>query len=256
MDDEENEEYRNAAEPEMATAFTLVQQGAEFLLKSKIAEVSPWLLIRGEPKEWPKPKGGEDLSFSAFRTLDAHDLIRVCNTLLPSPIPDEFVTSFNKNRDTRNTIMHSVAVIETSAQDIIQYVLLVSEILIGPKKWPEKRRLFLLRDRELLFSDDGKDYVMATECHFLASVLPPSDLKRHFGYNPRNRSYFCPTCRHSQNIMPLEECRIAQIHPPRTRSNQIFCFACGDTTPVVRRTCEHCEGNVFWEDECLTCGNS
>ena len=44
------EDYWKATQQELATAVALAQQGTEFLLKGKIAHVSPFLLITGDPR--------------------------------------------------------------------------------------------------------------------------------------------------------------------------------------------------------------
>src|SRR4051812_18248918 len=51
---EEVQRYWQAAQQELATAVALAQQGTEFLLKGKIAAVSPFLLVSGDPGEWPR----------------------------------------------------------------------------------------------------------------------------------------------------------------------------------------------------------
>jgi hypothetical protein len=51
---EQARQYWKAADRQVSNAIVLVQQAIEFLLKAKIAAVSPYLLIAGDPREWPK----------------------------------------------------------------------------------------------------------------------------------------------------------------------------------------------------------
>jgi hypothetical protein len=48
--------YWMSAQKPLATALVLACQGVEMLLKSKICEVSPFLLIAGDPRGWPAKK--------------------------------------------------------------------------------------------------------------------------------------------------------------------------------------------------------
>jgi len=50
-------------------------------LKAKLVAISPFLLIAGNPSEWPKVLDETGVSFSDFRAIDAQDLIKVYNTV-------------------------------------------------------------------------------------------------------------------------------------------------------------------------------
>ena len=50
--------YWNAKRLLLNNAVSLLQQSLEIALKAKIAEVSPFLLIAGDPRSWPKAKDG------------------------------------------------------------------------------------------------------------------------------------------------------------------------------------------------------
>ena len=68
-------------------AFSLLQQSLEIALKAKIAEVSPFLLMAGDPRSWPKPKDGVNtIDFSNFRTIDAVQLCGAVNTVSATPL--------------------------------------------------------------------------------------------------------------------------------------------------------------------------
>ena len=56
--------FWGAAERELATALSLIAQGAEFLLKSAICEASPWLLLTRNPNDWPRGCATGDVKFS------------------------------------------------------------------------------------------------------------------------------------------------------------------------------------------------
>ena len=56
-DCDEIESYWKSAQRTLSNALTLVQQGIEFLLKGRIVNVSPFLLISGEPRTSKKHLG-------------------------------------------------------------------------------------------------------------------------------------------------------------------------------------------------------
>ena len=73
----ESKRYWASAKQTLVSATALVQQAVEFYIKGRIVDVSPYLLIPGNPQSWPKGCNKSDIEFSAFRTLDAQDLIKV-----------------------------------------------------------------------------------------------------------------------------------------------------------------------------------
>lgn len=101
-------QYWEAAQRPLATAISLLQQGVEFLIKARIAEVSPFLLFEGSPRDWPRGCNQADTSYSAFKTIDAQDLIRAHDTVCSSRFTDDFVNTYEHLRRRRNTIMHTV----------------------------------------------------------------------------------------------------------------------------------------------------
>ncbi len=56
-----------SSKQKLSTSLAVAQQGIEFVLKGKIAEVSPFLLIAGGPNEWPKKCDKNDTNFADFR---------------------------------------------------------------------------------------------------------------------------------------------------------------------------------------------
>ena len=124
------DQYWAAAQRPLATAVTLVQQGLEFLLKGRIAEVSPFFLISRSPAEWPKGCTSSDTRFADFKTIDAQDLVRVHDTVASAKLSEEIVKKFEFLRRQRNTIMHTVdREVRFTAFDIFRDVLVVSHEL-------------------------------------------------------------------------------------------------------------------------------
>jgi hypothetical protein len=61
---------------QLNNSVALLQQSVELFLKARIAEVSPFLLIAGQPQSWPTVGSNGNRSFHDFRTLDATQLIK------------------------------------------------------------------------------------------------------------------------------------------------------------------------------------
>ncbi|WP_050028231.1 hypothetical protein [Verrucomicrobium sp. BvORR034] len=257
LEPEMAEEFWDAAERELATALTLVMQGAEFLLKAKICSVSPWLLVASSPSDWPRRCDKEDTDYSEFRTIDAHDLIKVHDTFLSSRLPEEFVEVFSNLRRERNSIMHSVCSdLEVNAKSLIERILVLSEHLVGPQAWAAARREYIYRDKISAIDLEHVDFRVAEEFVLLIELLGAASLKRFFGYNKKQRVYGCPTCSRAYAEFGLE-CKTAQLRPNTAGSTTLFCFICGNEVTVERRDCNQgeCKGNVYDPDDnqCLTC---
>ena len=73
--EDDDASYWSFAGRHLATGLALAHQGAEFLLKGRIASVSPYLLIGSSPRDWPRNCSKVDTPFAEFRTIDAQDLV-------------------------------------------------------------------------------------------------------------------------------------------------------------------------------------
>lgn len=252
------EEYVDFAEREIDVAVSLAAQGAEFLLKSKIAEVSPWLLISREPRDWPKGCDKNDISFSEFRTIDAQDLVKVHNTFCQTKLDEEFATQLKKIREARNSIVHTVATSsDLGVVEILEQILLISEFLIGPRQWISRRRAFLDSDRHSSMMPDIDEYRLVREFSHMPRLLERGTLERHFGFLKKQRPYLCPRCYRACSELTLEPF-IAQLQPNKSNGTSLYCFVCDCLHDVVRAECnkESCLGNVIdrRNDCCLSCG--
>lgn len=259
VDQEIREDFVRAAEPELGTALALVEQGVEFLLKSRIAEISPWLLLSRNPEGWPRRCDKEDTPFAEFHTMDAQDLVRVHDTVCRTRLCEEFVATFKELRRKRNAMMHTVdRRVKSSITEIIEAVLLAAHTLAGDQRWTRHRREFMEKDRDSALNIDWLDYRFAREFAAVLAQLPRSTVERYVGLPNGPRVYLCPLCRHSNPDAGELECRSAVLEPNEPMSTRVRCCVCEEPQAVLRRQCVHseCKGNVIdadW-DECLTCG--
>ena len=144
LKDHDAEKYWKSAKQSLVTALALVQQSVEFFVKGRIASISPYLLISGNPSSWPKKSCSEDVDFSEFRTIDAQDLIKVHNTVYPEKLSDQFIQWNKQVRINRNKITHTVDKnIEVDPISIMDSILYVHQYFIGKHQWVNSRFKYL-----------------------------------------------------------------------------------------------------------------
>ena len=257
----DEQDYWKACQAPLATSLGLAQQGIELLIKARIASVSPFLLIVGNPREWPK-SNGPNIAFADFRTIDAQDLIRVHDMVMARVLPDSFKQRFEQMRRMRNSIFHTVDKrIEVQLNDVLKVILEASGTLLKTK-WVAMRREYLLTEPNSIAFDvsDYENAIMAKELMLIVDSFDPAFLLTHLGFNKKQRRYLCHSCSREladfdSSVKPL----LAQLRPNTATSTTLFCIACGQTVEVLRQRCVHkgCKGNVIEADDlfCCSCGN-
>lgn len=100
----ERESYLKGSQADLQTCCTLIQQSNELALKSRITDVSPYLLLfRNDRRLSQQP---EQIDFADLRTLDASDLPRAVNAFCANTMSDAFVADYEFIRKLRNRIVH------------------------------------------------------------------------------------------------------------------------------------------------------
>jgi hypothetical protein len=164
--------YWNTARYKLNNAISLLQQSLEIELKARIAKVSPYLLIVGDPQSWPKMRSGQ-VDFTEFRTLDSLHLCRVCDLVSHGPLPSKFVQLYGEVRKARNKIAHlNAGTIKAEASGILQTILTAHGHLYDKGSWIEFRRMYMLTeqsnapnfDYEEDFTNDRLNYEFEALC--------------------------------------------------------------------------------------------
>lgn len=249
--------YWQKSQPALATAVALAHQGGEFLIKSKIAAVSPFLLLSVD--KWPENIQGVDKSFADFKTVDAKELIKLHDTVCSAPLPALFSTNFEELRRLRNTIMHSIHQDQpfTPRKGALA-VLDTAETLIGPQSWQSIRFAYREEKTDIWFfeSDFNAQYNYAVETlHVIRELLTPAESLKYYGFNKKQHSYFCVKCFEEYEDLVFT----AQLTCATPTATEARCVSCQTTFPVRRRQCNKCVGNVFGRDRwdyrwtCLKC---
>lgn len=258
-DEETTKAFWKSSQPALANAFSLVQLGMELGLKARIAEVSPYLLIANDPKDWPRRIALDDTFFSEFRLLDAADLVKVHNSLISPRLSDDFARFWDQVRRDRNKILHSVAPKIFDPATIIRTILTAAEILFDDMAW--SMRLIHAHDNDRNAASGSAEYtynVVMQEINDAISFLTPTEAKRFLGFDKRRRAFLCPKCHYASNRDWQEEWpNLAQLRTKKADETNLDCILCKTPTVVVRADCVAigCKGNVLADDLCLTCAS-
>ncbi|MGP3790897.1 hypothetical protein [Pseudomonas sp. B392_1p] len=260
--DEVSEGYWNLAHRQLTTALAITQQGIEFLIKGRICEISPYLLISDSPAKRPSPYDGDAIDFSKFRTIDAQDLIRVHDTFSPVAFDAEFVSKFNELRESRNVIMHSISEsLDVQVAEVIESLLYMHGSLFPNESWANIRKKALESSPNTELG--GVDYISNEVCRELSiimSLLSPAKVKQHFKIDKKMRPYLCPDCYYEANHDAGDfDYKLARLTSKEEGCCEVYCPVCDREYDVVRESCSdegECPGNVISETYgmCLTCG--
>ncbi|WP_339628304.1 hypothetical protein [Gimesia maris] len=253
---EESTEYWAAAKRRLSTALSTTQQGIEFILKGKIVEISPYLLIVDPPNKWPSPYKS-DLSFTDFRTIDAQDLVKVNDTFSKNQFSAEFINQFHSMREKRNKIIHSVdKKLVVNVIDVIRSILFMHKELFPQEAWTQVRLNHLENEPHIFLG--SIDYVRSRICKEVGVVIDlliPSEVKKYFKIDKKQKSYQCPDC-YSETPNHGEKTKLAVLTPKGQNSKTLYCPVCDKTYEVIREECksEYCSENVLdQEGHCLSC---
>ena len=257
-DGEVTEEYWQSAQRPISISLALAQQGIELLLKGKIAEVSPYLLLAGSPREWPSGCTENNIPFADFRTIDAHELIRAHDAVTTEKLSQSFKNEFERLRRLRNIIFHGVAKKNRpTAEDVFQVILEAAQNLVQSKTWIKIRRNYLENTPEsIAYSPDHVEAQIIIEVENIIKILKPAEAKRLLGFNKKHRGYICYECAINSGDHSLQP-KIAQLSPNSPDSTELYCLVCDKYHQVIRKECHHadCPGNVLDAEDhiCLTC---
>jgi hypothetical protein len=251
------EAYWKAAQHPISVALALAQQGIELLLKGRIVEVSPFLLLTG-PRDWPSGCSDKDTPFADFRTIEAHELIRIHDAVVSERLSDSFKSQFENIRRLRNTVFHGVDKrVRPAAEDVFRVVLEAVHRLYEPRSWVRLRRDYLeSTPSSIAYSGPDSELILITEALQAVRILKPSETKKYFGFHKNRRRYICYTCALNCSDASLEP-KIAVLDPNTPDSATLYCFVCDKHYAVVREKCTHagCPGNVIDAGDgiCLSC---
>ncbi len=261
IDKEDEDAFWETAKQRILTSLIIAQQGVELAIKGKLVSISPYLLIAGNPSDWPKDVDGTGVSFSDFRSVDAQDLIKIHNTTAASCLDHRFISLFENLRKLRNKAMHTVdKKLNVSAEEVVAMLLEVHAYLYPNDNWVSTRRRFLFESpsTHVFFDTSHVEGLVAREFLTVFNFLTPSQTSRFFKINKKQRLYICPECKYESDKYEMIEPRYAVLQPNEPDSTHLYCFVCDSLHPVTRDDCKsgECPGNVISDEynSCCTCG--
>jgi hypothetical protein len=224
---EESEKYWNNARYKLNNAVSLLQQSLEIELKARIAKVSPYLLIAGDPQSWPRTDGSGEVDFSDFKTLDSVNLCRVHDIVSDRALPPQFVQFYNEMRRARNKIAHlNAGNMKAESSDILIAILTAHGHLYEKGKWMDFRREYMLTEQKTGPNFDyGEDYTndaLNREFEAVRWELQPRHLREFFGYDTRRHSLDCFNCQD----MSTSSCDRQWDFAQRQRGGGVKCIVC------------------------------
>ena len=221
-------QYWKAAQYKLNNAISLLQQSLEIFLKARIAEVSPYLLIAGDPHSWPKADSSGEIDFSNFRTLDAVQLTRVVKLVSKHNVTDSFVEFYDRLRKTRNKISHlNAGQVQAEAKAILIDVLTAYKHLFPNGTWIAFRKQHLdatvqISSENLMDPEDWSHDRITWELDAALDELSPKYIKKFFGYDTRKCGMRCPKCLELRTTWSDIEYTFAQ----KQKDGRIKCAAC------------------------------
>lgn len=253
------DKYWNAAKRSLTTSLSITQQGIEFVLKGKIAAISPYLLIADPPSKWPSQTNAADTKFSDLRSIDAQDLIRVLETFSNNALSPDFKQQFNDLREKRNKIMHSIDKdLTVNVTEVLETLLFMHSELFPTEPWTQVRMKFIsdAPHSSLDFEDFTRNRI-CWETYLAVNLLKPAKVLAFFGIDKKQRRYLCPVCKYEANSDIDFEYKLAVLQPKVANCTDLYCPVCNSKHEIIREDCTatNCQGNVIGHDgECLTCG--
>jgi hypothetical protein len=221
---EDTEKHWHSSRFRLNNAISLMQLSMELLLKARIAETSPFLLLVGEPKSWPSIDRNGTVSFADFQTIDGSQLLRAATIAGAQPLHADFNQFYDRVRKHRNKITHlNAGNIVVEAQRILVDMLTEFHYLFPGEHWTSFRKEYLNSTWEdwTVAGSGRKHSLLMWELSVAIDSLDNKITKKYFGYDKRRKHYFCPSC-----------ASLRQKHDQRgtfvelRRGGTIYCVAC------------------------------
>jgi hypothetical protein len=247
--------WKNARR-EILTAHTLLVQGIELIIKSRIANVSPLLLIERLTENSIR----ENEDFCNCKTIQESVLVSYHNKIVDKKISPKFAKDFKKMLTLRNEIIHlettkhtKVLEIKMLANKVLSDIMYVSEKLLQ-EKWFKIREHFLEESVEVF--DDGitcARMLLCEEFEALKNSLTASEYVKFFHHNKKAKTYYCINCYNACNEREFDNYKFATIDPKDPK--KIYCPVCGTHYTYQKYKCSDnfCRGALHADGRCLCC---
>ena len=240
---------------------SMAHQGVDFLIKSQIAGVSPFLLLSNHGDKYPKAGEDDDINYSDMFTIDSSKLLDLFRISCSMKLPSNFQNKYEENRKRRNKIVHTVdAQIQLTAEEVLYEIIFLTCPFLPKEDWINSRFNYLSSKAEFGaygYEDGIPESHILTEIRLLKNRFSNTQFKLMSGVSKQTRLYLCPTCFHPD--YNTENQGSAFLSPNKPSSTSITCLICSCSFNVYRKDCESsdCPSNVYIidQDACGLCLN-
>ena len=251
--------FWKSARREFLTAHTLLVQGIELIIKSRIASVSPLLLI----ERLSDGSIGENEDFCNCKTIQESVLVSCHNKVVGDSISPQFAKKFKEMLDLRNEIIHletnkhtKIPEIKKLANDVVSDIMSVSDELLH-ERWLKIREEFL--EESVYIYGDKHTYARVLLCQEFRAIknsLSATEYGRIFHHNKKAKCYCCVKCYDACGCThgwEFNEYKFAVVDPKD--STKIYCPVCGNHYAYEKYKCSDnfCRGALHADGTCLCC---
>jgi hypothetical protein len=250
----------------LRTSIVLIHQGIESLLKGKIAEKSPLLIVDQKRAEWKTLPNSGDENFADLYTIAGNDLLRTFYACIPTnSINDDFVAHFENIRIQRNKIVHGIGGEAINPDEVLKLILWTFTYLLGQGSfWESYKEKFYSHPGHGVGYIELEDEEVQQYVHleYLEAIIGKGELNNHFKVDFKARRYYCPDCTARGGVLVKGDGTVEEyptgkwtfLLPNTPESTDVECLVCGEIFEVERQDCNSveeiaCKGNVIYLDE-------
>ncbi len=248
---------------DLSTSLILIFQAIEAVMKGRVCQTSPLLLLDLKRTEWPTLPGTSDRDFTQLYTINGEALLRTYFSVIkPTRESHHLVSFIEEIRVARNRIVHGPARDYLDPEYLIICILQTFTYFFGKGSWWTSYQDQMINNPVNKDVNSGyQESWFQYRLDYVESVLEPADFRKHFSLNLNSRRYYCPHFLSQSRESDIESKWALLIPQGKSRTTEVHCVNCNRQFPVSRVKCviEECKGDVIHSDEkhrvCLTCGN-
>lgn len=225
QDNESQEKFWERCRVDLSMALATAHQGAELLIKGRIAEISPYLLLKDSSEVSRGSGKSKDIDFRDLKTHDSTDLVRLHNRITGLHLDDHFSSVFGSARIERNKFMHSLAGENSqNAARILDYCIYIYKTFFTDS-WLVFLRQEIKQNIKISWvSPEGSEGAFGIHVSCALRILG-NTARQKIGFNITDLKFSCPHCR-EYYFNPKTGFLVAN------NPGLIECFVCNETFPV------------------------
>lgn len=262
--EEDRKLYLKAAQNDLQSIYTLIQQSQEIGLKARICEISPYLLLK--KKNAPSlDKGTSNFDFLDMPTHDAGELPDIHDTFCEKRLSNSFRETYDKIRKNRNKIYHlGIYKNEINPQLLIETIIdQYIELYTNRVWWKDRLQFATNRWSELQPHDEWNELSeIIHEISRLEKHLSDKQFNFLMAHEKSTERFICYDCVSSASLDHWDShCSDFPSAYQVESKNVVRCVVCDETTEMTPETCIRPECRCGFKsaypdamDRCMKCG--